>query len=144
MVSVVGREVVFEPIALPPWYEIEAIEGSVPDDSGVATQPNSDVQSLEEIEPLGVALGFVVAHDREKRDSRFGECLEHFERAQDIDEPWPAVVKEVASVDHGVDVVLDRVVDHPSEGGQKIASSLRRVILPVAEVGIGGVKHPCH
>ena len=62
----------------------------------------------------------------------------------EIRQPRPAVVEQVAGVDDGVNLVGHRVVDHLLEGGEEVLASLRRVVLPVADVGVGRVDNPRH
>jgi hypothetical protein len=86
----------------------------------------------------------VVAHHGQKRDRRLRERPQRGDGPEDVLEVGAAVVKEVAGVDHGVHVVLDRVLDHATERRQEVRSALRSVVLPVPEVGVPGVDDAGH
>ncbi len=81
----------------------------------------------------------MVADDREKRDIGGVEITEGREGAHQIGEVWPAVVKQIARVDDGVDIHLDGVVDDGLKGREEVRSPLRRVVLLVADVGVASV-----
>jgi hypothetical protein len=53
-------------------------------------------------------------------------------------------VKEVAGVDHRVDVALDGVCGHLSERFQEVLPSLRPVVLLVPQMRVPGVEYAGH
>jgi len=139
-----GLEVVVEGCPSSPRHEVLAVQRHVADHDRLATQTSGETEVLEEVEPLRVALGLVVADDGEEGDAGVVEPPECVDYTLDVHQPRPAVVKEVAGVDDGVRVVGDRVVDHRLERSQEVLATLRRVVLPVADVRVGRVNDPGH
>jgi len=86
----------------------------------------------------------VVAHHGEKGDPGVGEPAEDGDGPHQVGQLRSSVVKEVARVDDGVDIVVDRVVDDGVERVEEVLASDRRVVLLVPDVGVAGVDHPCH
>jgi hypothetical protein len=144
VVGVVGVELVLEVVPLGARDEVKPVEGGVVDDDRRVPEARRQPHGLEEVEPLRVAFRLVVADDGEEGDIRLVEGLEDVDGPQQIRQARAAVVEEVAGVDDGVDVEVDRVVGDPSERRQKVRPALRPVVLSVSQVGVAGVKHPRH
>jgi hypothetical protein len=142
--GVVGCELVGEVLTPRSRNEIQPVERGVADPDGIRTQSRGEPQRLEEVEPLGVALRFVVAHDGEKRDVGVRQRPQHGERAQDVRQRGSAVVKQVAGVNDGVNAVVHRVGGHLPECVEKILASLAPVVLLVPQVCVPSVDDPSH
>jgi len=143
-VGVVGGEVVREPVPLRPRDEVQAVDGGLPDGHGLAPQPGRQPERLVEVQPLGLPLGLVVADDGEEGNAGVVQRPQHRQRAHDVREGGPAVVEQVAGVNHGVDLRLDGVRGDPPERRQEVLPALWNVVLLVPEVGVAGVDHPRH
>lgn len=98
----------------------------------------------KQIEPLCVAFPLVIADDGEEGNIGFLERSQNLDGALQIDQSRPSVVKEIARVDDGVDIVRDGVLGDAPEGGEKVVSSRGRIVLLVPDVGIARVDNPRH
>jgi hypothetical protein len=123
---------------------VEAVERDVADAAGLVAQSLGQSERLEHVEPLVAAGRLVVADHREERHAGVAEARQGLDGADEVRQVGPAVVVEVAGVDHGVDALGHGVVDHALERPQEVPSPLRGVVLPVAEVGVGGVEQARH
>jgi len=144
VVGVRRRELVVEVRPSGAGHEVETVERRVPHLDRLGPESGRQSQVLEQVEPLGVAFCLVVADYRQKRNARprkIPECRYH---PLQVDQPRTPVVEQVPGVDDGVDIVGDRVRYHLLERGEKVPPTLGRVILPVADVRVAGVDHPCH
>ena len=144
MVSVVGLELVVEVVAFRSRNEVQPVEGSVTDHSRGIVESGDESHRLEQVEPLAVAGRLVVADDGEEGDVGVRKRSEHVDGAEQVGEARLPVVEQVAGVDDRVHLVRDGVVGDAPEGVEEVLPSLRQVVLPVAEVGVARVYHPCH
>ncbi|ESS07515.1 MAG: hypothetical protein A07HB70_00055 [uncultured archaeon A07HB70] len=142
--SVVGRERVVEVVAARAGDVVEAVERGVADPAGVVAKPLGQPERLEHVEPLAVPGRLVVADDGEKGNSGVAQARECLDGADEVRQVGAAVVVEVAGVDNRRDALVDGVVHHALERRHEVAAALRRVVLPVAEVGVGGVEQASH
>jgi hypothetical protein len=123
---------------------VEAVEGDVAHDVGRLAEAGREAQSLEQVEPLLAAGRLVVADHREEGNPVVVETPQNAEHPEQVAEVGAAVVKEVAGVNHRVHVGLDRVVDEVLERRDEIPAPLRRVVLAIADVRVGGVEQAGH